>query len=80
VSEWLLSVKIRWGLVFHNQMVASESIPTVNRNATGNSKQSGNPNQSNKPSAPYPRTACEVVITFANNKTLQTVMKLRTRP
>jgi hypothetical protein len=44
----------------------------VNRNATGNCKQPGNANQPNKPPAPYPRTGREVVITFANKKTLQT--------
>jgi hypothetical protein len=51
----------------------------VNRNATGNGKQPGNANQPNKPPAPYPRTAREVVITFANNKTLQTGNEIESR-
>jgi hypothetical protein len=52
---------------------------TVNRNATGNGKQRGNANQPNKPPTPYPRTAREVVITFANNKTLQTSKEIENR-
>jgi hypothetical protein len=51
----------------------------VNRNATGNGKQPGNTNQPNKPPAPYLRTAREVVITFANNKTLQTSNQIENR-
>jgi hypothetical protein len=51
----------------------------VNRNATGNGKQRGNANQPNKPPTPYPRTAREVVITFANNKTLQTSEEIENR-
>jgi hypothetical protein len=51
----------------------------VNRNTTGNGKQPENENQPNKPPAPYPRTAREVVITFANNETLQTGNEIENR-